>query len=214
MSDADASASDSDSDNDSDAPPPRPQTPLQRAVAIAVCCAAALALLVAAFAHSWLADPDVRSVGVGLLSTEYCHPVTERCESKDNGDVIEELSRSLPVDERWIGQAADAPSSWFPRFGVATFALALVAAAGLLGAAAIAAARKRPELPITPTTVALVALILAIPAACLFAATKPDGIRIGVSWSFWLFGGGDVLGLLGALLVSRQLRPFDPDLLA
>src|SRR5215470_1528065 len=139
MSDADAKADD---DNDSDAPPPRPQTPQQRVVAIAVCCAAAIA-------HSWLANPEVRSVGVGLLSTEHCDPISERCESKSNGDVIEELSRSLPVDERWIGQAPDAPSSWFPRFGVVTFALALIAAAGLLGAAAIALAKKRPELPIT-----------------------------------------------------------------
>jgi hypothetical protein len=188
--------------------------PSNRTVTIAVCVAAAIALLVAVFAHHWLANPNARAIGVGLLSTEACDPVSERCESKSNSDVIEEVSRVLPADERWIGQAPETPSSWFPRFGIVTFGLGLLAAAALLGAAAIALANKRPELPITPPTVALVALILAIPAACLFAATKPDAVPLGVSWSFWLFGGGDVLGLLGALLVSRQLRPADPDLLA
>jgi len=202
------------SDDEDDAQPAAVPAPSNRTVTLAVCVAAALALLVAAFAHHWLANPNAHAIGVGLLSVEICDPVSERCESKSNSDLIEEASRLAPVDQRWIGQAPDAPSGWFPRFGVVTFGLGLLAAAALLGAAAIALGNKRPEWPITPPTVALVALILAIPAACLFAATKPDGVQIGVGWSFWLFGAGDVLGLLGALLVSRQLRPFDPDLLA
>jgi len=200
-------------DDDEDAQAPAVRAPSNRTVTIAVCVAAAIALVVAAFAHHWLANPNARAIGVGLLSVEVCDPVSERCESQSNSDLIEEVSRLAPVDQRWLGEARDAPSSWFPRFGIVTFGLALLAAAALLASAAIALANKHPELPITPPTVAIVALILAIPAACLFAATKPDGVQIGVSWSFWAFACGNVLGLLGALLVSRQLRPADPDLL-
>lgn len=199
--------------DDEDQPAPAP-APKNRTIAIAVCFAAVLALLVASFAHHWLANPNMRSLGVGLLSVERCDPVSERCESLSNSDMIEQMTRLLPADERWLGTTAETPSSWFPRLGVITFGLALLAAVALLAAAALALANKRPELPITPPTVALVALIVAIPTACLFAATKPEAVPLGVSWSFWLFGGGDVLGLLGALLISRQLRPFDPDLLA
>src|ERR1044071_1952541 len=103
--------------SDDDEQPAGP-APSNRTVAIAVCVAAALALVVAAFAHHWLANPEVRSGGVGPLSTGACDPVSERCESKSNSDVIEELTRALPVDERWLGQAPDQPSSWFPRLGV------------------------------------------------------------------------------------------------
>lgn len=185
-----------------------------RIITIALCFVATGALLIAAFSHRWLAHPAAGRFGGGLLSMERCDSVSDRCTTLSNSDVIAEAQRELPVDDRWVGERPDPPSEWFPRLGVMTLALALVAALALLASAAIAIANKRPELPITPPTVALVALILAIPTACLFAATKPEAIPLGVSWSFWLFGGGNVLGLLAALLVSRQLRPFDPDLLA
>ena len=186
----------------------------RRIVAIALCFVAAGALLIATFAHKWLANPMMGRVGVGLLSIERCDAVSDRCKSVSNSDLVEELHQDMPADDRWLGEHPDPPSSWFPRLGVITLVLGILAALALVGSAAIALANKRPELPVTPPTIALVALILAIPTACLFAATKPEAIPLGVSWSFWLFGGGDVLGLLAALLVSRQLRPDDPDLLA
>jgi len=123
-------------DEEQPAPVPSPQN---RTIAIAICVAAALALLVGAFTHRWLANPNMRSLGGGLLGMERCDPVSERCETKSNSDVIEELSRDLPVDDHWVGERPEKPSSWFPRLGVITFALALVAAAALLVAAAIAA---------------------------------------------------------------------------
>jgi hypothetical protein len=197
-------------DEDDDLPAAAPAL-RNRMIAIVLCFVAAGALLVAALSHRWLAHPVATENSAGLLSMQICQGPT--CVSKSNSDVVEEL-RSDDDADRWVGERPDPPSRWFGRLGVTTFVLAVAAILALLASAGIALANKRPELPVAPTTIALVALILAIPTACLFAATKPEAIPLGVSWSFWLFGGGDVVGLLAALLVSRQLRPADPDLLA
>ena len=200
-----------DDDDDDPRQPAVPPALKHRTIAIGLCVVAAAALLVATLSHRWLANPVDTDIGAGLLSMQVCQ--SGSCESKSNGDVVEELRHDEADRDDWVGEHPDPPSRWFGRLGVTTFVLALVAIGALLAAAGLALARKRPELPVNPTTIALVALTLAIPAACLFAATKPEAIPLGVSWSFWLFGGGDVVGLLAALLVSRQLRPDDPDLL-
>jgi hypothetical protein len=55
----------------------------------------------------------------------------------------------------------------------------------------------------------------AMAAGCVFVATKPGPAgMLGVDLGFWAFGAGTVIGILGAQLLAKELRPPDPDLLA
>jgi hypothetical protein len=48
----------------------------------------------------------------------------------------------------------------------------------------------------------------------VFVAVKPGAAGfVGVSYGFWVFGGGCVLGLAAATLLNKHIRPLDVDLL-
>ena len=48
---------------------------------------------------------------------------------------------------------------------------------------------------------------------CIFVATKPGPLGfVGVSWSFWAFGAGTVVGIATAQMIAKLIRPIDPDL--
>jgi len=181
---------------------PTPREP-PRAVGVLVSLFAAGCLVVACFSHRWLANQHAGDLGYSPLSYQDCRTT---CTTLSNFQVAE-LTKNSPFSERRT-------SSAFPIAGLATFGVLLVAAAGLVVAAALAAAHRRPNLPISPTTFALLGLMLGLITGCVFVATRPGDLGgVGVSWSFWAFGIGSVAGIAGAQLLARQIRPKDPDLL-
>src|SRR5262245_22775299 len=125
-----------------DEPAPVAPNGTGKIIAIALCVVATGALLVASFAHHWLANPAAGRFSGGLVSLVRCDVTTDRCETTSNSDVIEELRKELPTDDRWVGERPDPPSSWFPRLGIITLVLGLLAALALVGSAGIALANK------------------------------------------------------------------------
>jgi hypothetical protein len=186
--------------DDSTDPTPR-ETP--RAVGVLVALVAAGCLVAACFSQRWLANRYAGDLGYSLLSYRDCRTT---CTTLSNFQVVE-ITQSSPFAEQ-------RDSTTFPIAGLATFVVLLVAAAGLVAAAALATANRRPNLPISPTTFALLGIMIGLVTGCVFVATKPGGVgAVGVSWSFWAFGVGSVAGIAGAQLLARQIRPSDPDLL-
>jgi len=174
-----------------------------RAIAVLLALAAAGCLVAACFSHRWLANRHVGDLGYSPLSYQVCKPI---CTTLTNFQVARN-TYNLPFEEDRVSVA-------FPVTGLITFLVLLVAAGGLLVAAGIAAANKRPNLPVSPTTFTLLGLLLGLPAGCVFVATQPGAVgAVGVAWSFWAFGIGAVAGIAAAQLLARQIRPPDPDLL-
>jgi hypothetical protein len=172
------------------------------AVGIALAAVAAACLLAAAFSHRWLANPYRGDFGFSLLSFQAC--AAGDCRTQSNFEIV---SQAKEMHD-------DSASNAFPVAGVAAFAALLAAAAGLIGAVGLAAARQRRALPISPTSVALLGIMAGLVAGCVFVATKPGETgAVGVAWSFWAFGIGSILGIAGAQLLAKQIRPIDPDLL-
>jgi hypothetical protein len=186
---------------DDDIAPVTRQPP--RALGIALALGAAALMLAACFSHRWLANKHLGDFGYSPLAFQQCGA---RCETISNFQVAEIASNS-PFEENRVSAA-------FPVAGLITFAVLLIAAAGLVIAAGIAAAHRRPNLPISPTTFALLGIMIGLISGCVFVATKPGGVgAVGVAWSFWAFGIGSVAGIAGAQLLATQIRPSDPDLL-
>jgi hypothetical protein len=49
-------------------------------------------------------------------------------------------------------------------------------------------------------------------SGCVFVATKPGPAgMVGVGMSFWLFGAGVVMGIVGAQMLAKVIRPPDPE---
>jgi uncharacterized membrane protein YedE/YeeE len=188
-------------DPDTATDPPTQEPP--RAVGVVLSLVAAGCLIAACFSHRWLANPHVGDLGYSPLSYQDCRAT---CTTLSNFQVIKNTDQ--------LGFAEQRASGTFPIAGLATFGVLLVAAAGLLAAAALATANRRPNLPVSPTTFALLGLMIGLVTGCVFVATKPGEVgAVGVSWSFWAFGVGSVVGIAAAQLLARQIRPLDPDLL-
>lgn len=181
-----------------------PAKPPNRVLAIAIAAVAIGCLGSATFTDHWLASPQFQ-VHFGLRVMTRCGG--PRCETIGNDEFVSAM-RGL----QGLGEHA-APSVFAPT-GWVTFVACLVAIAGLLAALVLAATRKRPTLPITPTTIALLAIMVALVAGCVFVATNPDPVGvIGLSYSFYVFAAGCLLGIVGAQLLAKVNRPPDPDLL-
>jgi hypothetical protein len=164
---------------------------------------AAACLVAACFSHRWLANRHYGDFGYSPLAFQQCGAT---CETLSNFQVAEIASDS-PFEENRVSMA-------FPVAGLVTFVVLLIAAAGLVVTATIAAAGRRPSLPVSPTTFALLGIMAGLISGCVFVATKPGGVgAVGVAWSFWAFGIGSVVGIAGAQRLARQIRPVDPDLL-
>lgn len=192
--------SDESSELESIAPLSRPLPP---SVGRVLAVVAALCLVAACFSHRWLANRYYGDFGFSPLSFSRCEGV---CVTATNFEVREISQASAFVENR--------VSLAFPVAGVLTFIVLLVAAVGLLVAAALAQLGKRPELPIAPTTVALLGLMIGLITGCVFVATKPGDVgAVGVAWSFWAFGIGSVAGIAAAQMLAKQIRPADPVLL-
>jgi len=198
-------------DDDSDAPPPKPA---RRALGIALAVAGAAALAIGALSAQWMANPDV--VGVhGFIGTLRIAPrgvdhcIGDWCRELSNADLVDEIAAGYPLDRGKYTSGAFAPA------GFVALGAALVAALGLVAAAVIAAARRQPQLPISPASIALLGIMFALIAGCVFVATKPGPPgMVGVAWGFWTFGVGCIVGIAGSQVIARVIRPPDPDLLA
>lgn len=178
-------------------------TPKNRWLAIGLSLAAAACLVYAALTRQWLVNGNVyEQRGFGLRSNYEC------AQSLGEGNGCHESSNSEYLANESHASSAFVPTGWM------TFVECLLAAVGLVAAAALALAGKRPDLPITPTTIALLALMASLITGCVFVATKPGAVGfVGVGTSFWLFGAGSVLGIAGAQLLAKVNRPIDPDLM-
>jgi hypothetical protein len=178
-------------------------------LAIVLALAAAACLSAAAFTNSWLVNGNAyEQIHFGLREmTQSGSSFGEADTTRSNAEVV--------ADMREVNAAAARDtSSAFAPMGWATFVECLIAALGLVAAAIIAATRKHPELPITPTTISLLGIMLGLITGCVFVATKPGPPGyVGVGLSFWLFGGGCVLGIAGAQMLAKVNRPPDPDLM-
>lgn len=180
-------------------PPPKKDT---RMLAIGLAVAAAALLAFAGFSRTWLGRPD--GIGFGPMGCTQC---TLAGSGSTSNAAFVELLRSTGADEKFT-------SGTFAPMGWATFGLCLLGALGLLGGAALAFAKKRPDLPMAPTTLGLLSIMLALITGCVFIATKPGGPGfVGVQMGFWAFGIGAVMGIAAAQMLAKINRPVDPDLL-
>jgi hypothetical protein len=186
--------------------PPAPN----RWLAIAFAIAAAGCLAAAALTPYWVVNNNVYDkLHFGLRAMSHCGSAfgEGECDRSSNAAFIDHMRDFSAVAGRETSGA-------FAAMGWATFALCVLAALGLVIAAAIAIARKRPDLPMAPTTLALLSIMVALVTGCVFVATKPGPPGfVGVGLSFWLFGIGEVLGLAGSTLLAKVNRPPDPDLM-
>jgi len=187
--------------NDPNDPNYRPRD--NRGLGIGLCIGAALCLIYACVSHRWLENTQFRGarMGFSLLSFEAC--MENKCENKSNFEVMAEAKKYDP----------ERASSVFAPMGVVTLVLLGLAALGLLATAGIAIKKLRPELPVAPTTVALLGIMAALITGCIFVATKPGGVGgVGVGLGFWAFGIGSVVGIAGAQMLNKSIKPIDPDL--
>ena len=180
-------------------------TPPNRWLAIALAVASAGCLVAAALTQRWLVNGNVYDeIHVGLRSISACESglgETACIETPNN-------QYTIAFEDRGNTSSAFAPAGW------ATFVTCLVSAFGAVAAAALAIARKRPDLPVAPTTIALVACVLALIAGFVFVATKPGPAGyVGLGDSFYVFAAGVLLGLASAPMLAKVNRPPDPDLL-
>ncbi|MEO6777760.1 MAG: hypothetical protein ABI467_32870 [Kofleriaceae bacterium] len=171
----------------------------------------AAALLFAALSSRWLANAgDNGSIEMGLRSTTECGsvgmllgPRPDECRTEHNSAYAAE----------WNTDSGQYSSAAFAPCGLVTSIACWVAALALLAAAALALARRCPQLPVSPSSIALLAIMVGLVSGCVFVATKPGpGGFVGVGIAFWIFGTGAVLGLAGSILLARVNRPADPDL--
>jgi len=163
-------------------------------------------LTFAAFSRTWIARPD--SIGFGPMGCHECNLEGGGGGSMSNSAFVEMLRSTMGEEGVKSSSNAFAPMGWV------TFGLCLIAALGLLAAAGLGLANKRPDLPVAPTSAALMAIMVGLITACVFVATKPGGPGfVGVSMGFWAFGAGAVMGIAAAQMLAKILRPVDPDLL-
>ncbi len=214
----------------------------RRMLAIVLASVAAACLIVAAFSKSWMGNPSfsglVRDadgnasaaggrylrfrgdIRFGPLGFERCAKPYRGFEMHETPSEVTCEAMSTTAFNDAVGEAAQLDrdkytSEAFARAGWLAFGSCLLSAAALLAAAAMAFARIKKDLPISPASVALLGLVAAMVAGCVFVATKPGPAgMLGVDLGFWAFGAGTVVGLLGAQMLAKELRPPDPDLLA
>lgn len=182
-----------------------------RVIGIVLALVAGSALIYAAVTKQWLANGNVyEQISFGLRDMSQCGSAfgENDCDHYSNGEFVQHMND--------FGESAAINTSGaFAPMGWITLVACLLAALGLLAAAALAIANKKPDLPMTPSTLALLAIIVGIITGCVFIATKPGPAGfVGAGLSFWVFGGGCVLGIAAAQMLAKVNRPLDPDLMS
>jgi hypothetical protein len=177
-----------------------------RVKAIAVAVVAAVALVATCVSHRWFVPRDSEAGhvaraptdGFSLLSFEGCF--AGGCERKWNKEVIDRLNGFT---------ANRSGSTMFAAFGIVAFGCLVFAIGALVAGAGLALLGRRLTPPVAPTIVAMIGLIITVLAVIGMAATRPDlgaGLTLDVGWAFWLYAGGVIAGLAGALMLDRHLR--------
>ena len=135
-------------------------------------------------------------------------PADGACRTLSTTEFNDEVGEAAQLDhDKYTSEA-------FARAGWLAFGACLLAAAALLVSAGLVLARVKKDLPVSPASIALLGLMSAMVAGCVFVATKPGPTgMVGVDLGFWVFGAGTVIGILGAQMLAKELRPPDPDLL-
>ena len=187
-----------------------PQPKNHRLLGIVLALVAGAALVYAAVSKQWLAPGTAfEPLSLGLRDMSQCGSAFGEadCDHYSNSEFVQHM-------RDFGGTAAMNTSGAFAPMGWVTLVACLLAALGLFAAAGIAIAGKHPDLPMTPPTLALLAIIVGIITGCVFIATKPGAAGfVGAGLSFWIFGGGCVLGIAAAQMLARVNRPLDPDLM-
>lgn len=175
-----------------------------RLIGIGLCIAAAVLFVYAAFSHRWLENTGYR-VGFSLIAFEAC-PSEDTCQTTSTFALIDELKQRT-------SRRDEPPSGVFAPAGVATMALSLLSVLAVGFTAVLAWKRKRVALKVPPPSIALLAIMGALIAGCLFIAKKPGGhAAVGVGPSFWAFAIACVIGIAGAQMLGKYVKPIDPDL--
>jgi hypothetical protein len=195
----------------------------RRSTARVVCLVAALFILMPCLGLHWLRAPRRVDLGMSLWSLELCGMPDDGLGDDEGGGgcasmsnfAIASMMRKEPdvrfedADGRlgrqlawWMREAKPAQGA-FAIAGVVTFALSLIAGLALAAAGGLACKDRFIRKPIALTTVALLALCLALVAACVFVGAKPQGLPLGVSWPFFLYAAGVVVGIAGAQMLAK-----------
>jgi hypothetical protein len=153
----------------------------------------------------WLSNTAGRGdVGFGLLSFSACSGGDGGCETMSNSAVIDKIKAEHEASA----------NSGFPIVGYATFGIIAISLLGLVGSAVLAFRKQADaeamlkKFPVSPTKIALAGLSLALIVGCIFVALKPGGVgAVGVGWGFWAFGAAEIVGLLGVIMIAKQLAP-------
>lgn len=175
-----------------------------RLIGIGLSVAAVVLFVYAAFSHRWLENTGYR-VGFSLIAFEAC-PSADTCQTTSTFALVEELQQRT-------SRRDEPPSGMFAPVGVATMALCLLSVLAVGCTAFLAWKKKRLALGIPPPTIALLSIMGALIAGCLFIAKKPGAhAAVGVGPSFWAFAIACVIGIAGAQILNKYVKPIDPDL--
>jgi hypothetical protein len=213
-----------------------PKKPEQRLLAVVLALASVIGLAYASVSRQWMYNPasELGEYGFGLLRNYRCNDRAE-CETMSNGalaekwraldeDAAEKVARLVKAGapeteisdaERFqkIFAAEHRTSAAFAICGYLAFIGCVIAGLSIAIALALVALKRRPHLPIMPTTTAILGIMLAIVTGCVFVATKPGSSGfVGVSFGFWGYAAGCILGIGSTLMLNRSLRPIDDEL--
>lgn len=168
-------------------------------------------LLTARYVAGEHVDDSLRETGgdVAFANAAKQRDLMSQLFEGDSTKILGEVQRDLTAAKQVYR------TSWvFPLLGLIALIACIVAAISLAIAVAFVLAGKRIRLPIMPTTTALLGVLVALISGCLYIAFKPGPPGyVGVGLSFFVFGGGVVLGLWSSLKLNKLMRPHDPDLL-
>jgi hypothetical protein len=187
-----------------------------RMVGVGLAAAAGLGLLVASLTHGWLVNKGY-NIGVSLWSM--C--MGDECKSNFGvysmaKEAAEHVNRDPEVSSMWpvagVITIACCIAGGLAVAGVITIACCIAGGLALLATAFFGFQKKRVTWPVQPTTVALLGIMIGLITGCVFIATKPGGVGgVGVGWSFWVYGIGSILGIVGAQILNKLIKPVDPD---
>jgi hypothetical protein len=193
-----------------------------RELGIGFAAAAGLALVIAALTHGWLVNPYMGDIQMGLISTHMCE-THDRCDSMTNFALMSNLREQAERDDTTIehmqtegrtefsemrtDSAAEVSGAFAPA-GLVTMIACIIGGLALMATAVLAYKKIRIALPLHLSTIALIGIMVSLIFGCIFIATKPGGIRgVGVGYSFWIFGIASVVGIIGAQILNKLVKP-------
>lgn len=206
-------------------------TARRKSTARILCLVAAVFVIMPCLGLHWLRAPHQVDVGMSLLSLDACgvrggdfgdDGGGERCLSMSNFAIakmmrqapearFEQADGPLARQLAWWMREAKESTGAFAAAAIATLILAVASGLALAAAAVLAFKDRFVRRPIALTSLALMLLLLSLVAACIFIGAKPEGLPLGVSWPFFIYALGVVLGIAGAQMLSKSFsQVIDP----